>query len=209
MKKVTFFRIHKSREYLSSLGKIGYRPLFGGYSLMVEGVVFAMVAEGELYLRASEQCADYFIKKASPPLMYSKRGLPVALNYYRVDEELWENPDKLVQLSFLALRSAQREKSQSKVRSRRLKDLPNLSLNIEVMLREVGINDPQTLRRFGAKRSWLKLRSTRKTVGIKVLLALAGAIRGVHEAVLPADVRKELTDWWRCYEQRHQPYSEH
>ncbi|WPU21508.1 TfoX/Sxy family DNA transformation protein [Cedecea neteri] len=209
MKRVTFLRINKSREYLSSLGKIGCRPLFGGYSLTVEGVVFAMVAEGELYLRACEKCAQYFIQKSAPPLMYSKRGLPVALNYYRVDEELWENPDKLVQLSSQALRSAQREKTQIKIRSRRLKDLPNISLNIEVMLREVGINDPQTLQLFGPKRSWLKLRSTRKTVGIKVLLALAGAIRGVHEAVLPADVRKELTDWWRRYEQRQHPYSEH
>ncbi|SQA96298.1 Regulator of competence-specific genes [Cedecea neteri] len=94
--------------------------------------------------------------------MHSKRGLPVALNYYRVDEELWKNPDKLLQLSSLALRSAQREKTQIKIRSLRLKELPNLSLNIEVMLREVGINDPQTLQLLGAKRSWLKLRSTRK-----------------------------------------------
>lgn len=209
MKGVTFFRIHKSQEYLSSLGKIGCRPLFGGYSLTVEGVVFAMVAKGELYLRACEQCADYFSQKSSLPLMYSKRGLPVALNYYHVDEELWENPDKLVELSILALRNAQREKTQIKIRSRRLKDLPNLSLNIEVMLREVGIKDPQTLQLFGAKRSWLKIRSTRSTVGIKVLLALAGAIQGVHEAVLPLEVRNELTEWWRRYEQRQPSYSEH
>lgn len=209
MKDVTFLRIHKSQEYLSSLGKIGCRPLFGGYSLTVEGVVFAMVAEGELYLRACEQCADYFAQKSSSPLMYSKRGLPVALNYYRVDEELWENPDKLVELSIQALRSAQREKTKIKIRSRRLKDLPNLSLNIEVMLREVGIKDPQTLQLFGAKRSWLKIRNARRTVGIKVLLALAGAIHGVHEAVLPAEVRNELTEWWRRYEQRQPSYSEH
>ncbi|HEY3982636.1 TfoX/Sxy family DNA transformation protein [Cedecea sp.] len=209
MKDVTYVRIHKSQEYLSSLGKIGYRPLFGGYSLAVEGVVFAMVAEGELYLRACEQCADYFSKKSAPSLMYSKRGLPIALNYYRVDEELWENQDKLIQLSLQALRSAQREKTQRKFCSRRLKDLPNLSLNIEVMLREVGISDPQTLQLFGAKRSWLKLRHTRKAVGIKVLLALAGAIQGVHEAVLPAQVREELTEWWRRYERRHHHYSDH
>ncbi|MFB5745569.1 TfoX/Sxy family DNA transformation protein [Cedecea sp. P7760] len=209
MKDVTFLRIHKSQEYLSSLGKIGCRPLFGGYSLTVEGVVFAMVAKGELYLRACEQCADYFSQKSSSPLMYRKRGLPVALNYYHVDEELWENPDKLVELSILALRNAQREKTQIKIRSRRLKDLPNLSLNIEVMLCEVGIKDPQTLQLFGAKRSWLKIRSTRATVGIKVLLALAGAIQGVHEAVLPLEVRNELTEWWRRYEQRQPSYSEH
>ncbi|VEB99049.1 Regulator of competence-specific genes [Cedecea lapagei] len=209
MKDVTFRRIHKSQKYLSSLGKIGCRPLFGGYSLTVDGIVFAMVAEGELYLRACEQCADYFAQKSAQPLRYNKRGLPVALNYYRVDEELWQDPDKLIQLSSLALRSARREKNQSMGRSRRLKDLPNLSLNIEVMLRDVGIGDPQTLQLFGARRSWLKLRNTRRSVGIKVLLALEGAIHGVHEAVLPADVRNELTEWWRRYEQRQHLYREH
>ncbi|QIX94404.1 TfoX/Sxy family DNA transformation protein [Cedecea sp. FDAARGOS_727] len=208
MKDVTYVRIHKSQECLSPLGDIGFRPLFGGYSLAVEGIIFAMVSEGELYLRACEQCADYFSQKSAPTLMFYKRGLPIELNYYRVDEELWSNHDKLIQLSFQSLSSARRENVQRKFNSHRLKDLPNLSMNIEVMLREVGIGDFNTLRVFGAKRSWLRLRKNKKPVGIKVLLALAGAIQGVHEAVLPLAVREELTEWWRRYEQRQQRYSE-
>jgi len=202
MKEQTYTRIRESQEYLSALGDIGYRPLFGGYSLFVDGVIFAMVSDGELYLRACEQCTDYFTKKSAPTLQYFKRGLPIQLNYYRVDNELWQNMGQLIQLSSSALRSAQREKAQRKALNR-LKDLPNITLNIEIMLREAGITDTETLKSFGAKRSWLKLKNIKKVVGVKVLLALAGAIRGVHEAVLPSEVRKELMDWWRSYEQRH------
>ncbi|MEL4014340.1 TfoX/Sxy family DNA transformation protein [Dryocola clanedunensis] len=201
MRVKSYVRIHQSREYLSALGEIDYRSQFGGYSLAVEDVVFAMVSEGELYLRACEECESYFVKKASPPLIFSKRGRPIALNYYRVDEELWKDSKKLLHLSSLSLRSARRERKGRKVQQR-LKDLPNLSVNLEIMLWEAGITDIRTLYAYGARRSWIKLRTVKKCVGLKILLALAGAISGTHEAALPARIRQELADWYRQYEQR-------
>ncbi|VEB61159.1 DNA transformation protein TfoX [Salmonella enterica subsp. enterica] len=44
------------------LGTIQYRSLFGSYSLTVEDTVFAMVANGELYLRACEESVPYCVK---------------------------------------------------------------------------------------------------------------------------------------------------
>ncbi|MCT4714284.1 TfoX/Sxy family DNA transformation protein [Enterobacteriaceae bacterium H18W14] len=201
MKFKSYDRIHKSQEYLAPLGDIDYRSQFGGYSLAIGDVVFAMVAEGELYLRACEDSETYFVNKAAPPLIFNKRGRPIVLNYYQVDEELWQDPDKLLELSSNALANARREKSIRKTQ-RRLKDLPNLSVNIEIWLWEAGIADLRTLQAYGAKRSWIKLRSVKKFVGVKILLALAGAISGIHEAALPAVTRQELLDWYHRYEQR-------
>ncbi len=201
MKKRSYARIHQSKEYLSPLGEIGCRSLFGGYSLTVENVVFAMVSEGELYLRACEQTEVYFVKRASQPLLYNKRGRTIELNYYRVDEGLWSDREKLVQLSMDALFSARREKSRQRAQQR-LKDLPNLTRSLEMMLWEVGIPDVRTLHAFGAKRSWIKLRGVKKGLGVQVLLALAGAICGIHEAALPAATRQELVEWGHHYEKR-------
>jgi len=135
MKVRSYARIHQSKECLSSLGEIRYRSLFGGYSLTVGNVVFAMVSEGELYLRACEQTEVYFVKKAPEPLLYNKRGRTIELNYYRVDEGLWSDQQKLLELSTDALHSAQREKSRQKSQQR-LKDLPNLTHSLEMMLWE-------------------------------------------------------------------------
>ncbi len=55
MKIISYKRIYQSQEYFSVLGKVKSRALFGGYSLAVDNTVFAMVAEGELYLRACEK----------------------------------------------------------------------------------------------------------------------------------------------------------
>ncbi len=63
MKKISYERIYKSQEYLSPLGEIHHRALFGGYTLAVDDAVFAMVSDGELYLRACEESAKYCVKK--------------------------------------------------------------------------------------------------------------------------------------------------
>lgn len=63
MKKISYDRIYQSQEYLSPLGEIHHRALFGGYTLAVDEAVFAMVSDGELYLRACEQSAKILCKK--------------------------------------------------------------------------------------------------------------------------------------------------
>ncbi|KNC88471.1 TfoX/Sxy family DNA transformation protein [Trabulsiella odontotermitis] len=194
MKNDSYKRIYQSQEYLSPLGTIEYRALFGGYSLAIEETVFAMVAEGELYLRVCEQSAPYRVNHPTPLLTLRKRGRPVLLNYYHVDDALWDDRCTLLTLSSHSLEEAQREKDLRYDR-RRLKNLPNITFHMELMLLEVGIRDNNMLCTLGAELSWLKLREKRKGISVSVLFALEGAIAGVHAAALPAQRRQELMEW--------------
>lgn len=199
MKSISYQRIYLSQEYLSPLGEIQSRALFGGYSLSVDDIVFAMVSKGELYLRVCEESAPYTVKRQSPLLTYQKRGREVLLNYYYVDESLWRDIPQLVRLSSYSLNAARSELMQRKAMSR-LKDLPNLSFQLETLLGEVGVRDAKTLRSLGAKVCWLRIKKKNKNLGVKVLLALEGAIFGLHEAALPARRRQELIDWFNALE---------
>lgn len=199
MKVRSYDRIYKSQEYLSSLGSIHYRSLFGSYSLTVEDTVFAMVAEGELYLRACEQSVQYCVKHAPVWLTFMKRGRPVMLNYYQVDESLWHDQQQLVRLSKFSLDAALKEKH-TRCSRHRLKDLPNMTFHLESLLNEAGIFDVGTLRILGAKMCWLRLRQSNKAITEKVLFILEGAIEGIHEAALPAVRRQELALWVRSLE---------
>ena len=78
MKSLSYKRIYKSQEYLATLGTIEYRSLFGSYSLTVDDTVFAMVSDGELYLRACEQSAQYCVKHPPVWLTYKKCGRSMA-----------------------------------------------------------------------------------------------------------------------------------
>ena len=194
MKSLSYKRIYKSQEYLATLGTIEYRSLFGSYSLTVDDTVFAMVSDGELYLRACEQSAPYCVKHPPVWLTYKKCGRSVTLNYYRVDESLWRNQLKLVRLSKYSLDAALKEKSTRNIRER-LKDLPNMSFHLEAILGEVGIKDVRALRILGAKMCWLRLRQQNSLVTEKILFMLEGAIIGIHEAALPVARRQELAEW--------------
>lgn len=196
MKKLSCDKIYKSQECLASLGTIRYRSLFGSYSLTVEDTVFAMVASGELYLRACEQSVQYCVKHSPVWLTFMKRGRPVILNYYKVDDALWRNQQQLVSLSKFSLDAAVKEK-QSRFLQHRLRELPNMTFHLETLLNEAGVNDESTLRMLGAQMCWLKLRQINPALTVKILYALEGAIGGVHEAALPAIRRQELVEWVR------------
>lgn len=193
MKKISYKRIYQSQKYFSLLGKIKSRALFGGYSLAVNDAVFAMVSEGELYLRMCEESASYQAQHSPPLLTLRKRGCPQQLKYFHVGERLWSDELVLLQLGQFSLEDALREKKQQK--SLRIKDLPNLSFHMELLLSEAGIKDAQMLQQQGAEMAWIQLRKIRKQLSINVLYSLEGAIMGVHAAALPAQRRQELQEW--------------
>jgi DNA transformation protein len=105
-----------------------------------------------------------------------KRGRPVLLNYYRVDDGLWQDRE-LLQLSSFALSAARKERYQRHQRNR-LKDLPNLTFQLEVLLFEAGITNEETLRALGARASWLKMRAKTKHSVLKCSLRWKGLSKG-------------------------------
>ena len=194
MKRISYGKINKSVEYLSSLGEIQHRALFGGYSLSIDDTVFAMVLEGKLYLRACEQNASYDASQPHKLLTFNRRGRAVSLNYYLVDEEVWGDKPLLLRLSALSLEKAQSDKSQQQNR-RGLRSLPNINWSLEMLLLEAGVRDEKILRALGATAVWYRLRRIRKNLSTSVLLALEGAITGTHSAMIPPSRRQYLLDW--------------
>ncbi|MBL7634158.1 MULTISPECIES: TfoX/Sxy family DNA transformation protein [Atlantibacter] len=195
MKSTTIDTLARVEDLLKALGEVQCRSLFGGYSLTIDKAAFGMLVEGELFLRANEQSANYFTQRNASKLKFTRRGRPVYLNYYQVDNELWDNPDLLVRLAADSITRAN-EDIAHRQQELRVKDLPNLSLQYEIWLWEVGIGDVPTLKAYGSKACWLKLRTIKKNCGIKTLYALEGAIVGLHEAALPAETRRELYEWF-------------
>lgn len=197
MKQLCKKKILQSKRSFSSLGHITSRSQFGGYSIAANETVFGLISGGELYLRANKRCEEHFQARHMSHLVYTKRGMPVPLSYYLVDEALWTNHAQLLRLAHMALDGALQDK-EDKNKSRRLKDLPNLNHDLERMLWKVGIRNIEELQQHGAKTSYLKLQAISRHLSGNILLALAGAICGTHQAALPKNIRKELLEWYEC-----------
>lgn len=190
-------RILQCMELFASLGNIRPRSQFGGYSLSANRVMFALVSDGELYLRASHETEQYFCEQGMERLIYRKRGMAVLLRYFKVNKAQWEKPIALRRMAMLSLQGMQRDIDRRKNNEAgRLKDLPNLTLALERMLWEVGIENSDDLRLQGACVTYEKLCAVKKDLSINILMALEGAILGFHEAALPMASRELLTQWY-------------
>ncbi|VTM30848.1 competence activator protein Sxy [Klebsiella pneumoniae] len=95
MRKLVCPRLPQFQACVSPLGQLHTRPLFGGYSLAIDDTVFAMVAEGNIYLKACEQSAAYRVEHRNPLLTLRRHGRIVPLKYYQIDDTLWRDEQQL------------------------------------------------------------------------------------------------------------------
>ncbi|TCV98181.1 TfoX/Sxy family DNA transformation protein [Biostraticola tofi] len=189
-------QIMQAISLFSPLGTITTRSQFGGYSLAADQLMFGLILEGELSLRATRRSEQHFMSRGMERLIYTKRGIPVSLNYFRVSDNLWRQHDVLLCLAGHALEEARRDR-QSRLDNQRLKDLPNIGQGIERLLWKAGIQDVETLRACGAKSCYLKLKKIKQQLNITVLFALEGALAGRHAAALPPGQRAALMEWYQ------------
>lgn len=102
MRKLVCPRLSQFQACVSPLGQLYSRPLFGGYGLVTDDTVFAMVAEDDIYLRACEQSAAYRVEHRSPLLTLRRHGCVVPMKYYQIDGALWRNEAQPFRLSLLS-----------------------------------------------------------------------------------------------------------
>lgn len=79
-------------EVFAQFGPIHPRRMFGGYGLFHKGLMFGLVADDVLYLKAGETLAPFFEERGLEPFQYEKQGKTLKMSYYMAPEEIFEDP---------------------------------------------------------------------------------------------------------------------
>jgi DNA transformation protein len=79
------FRDHV-HELLAPLGDVRVRAMFGGYGIYAGERMFALIAEGTLYLKVDEQNEARFLEAGLEPFVYHSPRGPMAMAYRRAPE---------------------------------------------------------------------------------------------------------------------------
>jgi len=90
------------KEVFSAFGFVEPRRMFGGYGIFHKGLMFALVADEVLYLKADETLATFFEERGLDQFQYDKRGKTVKMSFYMAPEEIFDDP---VEAKGWALRS--------------------------------------------------------------------------------------------------------
>jgi DNA transformation protein len=156
--------------------------------------MFALAVNNKLHIRTNRQTIAKFKQLGYKPYVYKKRGFPVVTKYFALPEDCWQDQDVILTHARSALEFAKTEKvQQSETKPNRLKDLPNLRLATERMLKKAGIESVYDLQEQGSVEAFKAIQRTHSnTVGLELLWALEGAINGTHWSVIPQNKREEL-----------------
>jgi DNA transformation protein len=96
------------RDALSGLGTVSVRRMFGGAGVYADGLIFGLVADDTLYLKADEATKRAFEAEGQGPFVYGGRGKAIAMSYWRIPERLLDDPDEMVGWARTALGVARR-----------------------------------------------------------------------------------------------------
>ena len=85
------------QDLLSDFGPVSIRYMFRGAGVYADGVMFAILVEDTLYLKADEVSARAFAAEGKGPFTYRPKGRgQVGLSYWEVPERLLDDPEELV-----------------------------------------------------------------------------------------------------------------
>lgn len=183
-------------DVFSSLGAVTLRSQFGGFGVWLDKTMFGVVSDGELYLRAHDELKSRFLTYGMKAFIYTKRGIPVRLSYYRVEHSMWDDPAFLQHLANASLEQAvMLKRSLRAAESTGLRSLPNINNMMERLLGKIGITSPEQLISIGETEAFVRLKKMNANLHNRLLFDLAGAVRKCHEAALSYQIRATLDEW--------------
>ncbi len=93
-------------EVFADFGTISTRKMFGGCGIYHDSLMFGLVADDTLYLKADDTTKKLFIDKELTPFEYDKKDKKVKLSYYLAPEEIYDDPDEAVYWARMAYQAA-------------------------------------------------------------------------------------------------------
>jgi len=88
------------RDLFAPFGPVAVRRMFGGAGIYREGLMFALVFDGAIFLKVDEASIPDFEREGSRPFVYTRAKSPgkigrASLSYWRLPERLYDDPEEL------------------------------------------------------------------------------------------------------------------
>lgn len=177
-------------ELMADFAPVRIRPMFGGFGIYWQGVMFALIADDKLYLKADDDSQRHFEARGLGPFTYEANGRVSRLRYHEAPTDVYDEPEHMAVWARRGYECAVRQ--QAKKVPRRVKqalgdqtetgdalsDLRNLGPKSQEMLTKAGIDTTVKLRKLGAVRAFARTKAACPNASLNLLWALEGALTG-------------------------------
>ncbi len=82
-------------DLMQSVGPVSAKGMFGGHGIFLGKLMFGLVADGILYLKADKEIIPEFEEKGLAAFSYIKNGKAFRMSYYQAPEEALEDVEEM------------------------------------------------------------------------------------------------------------------
>jgi len=96
-------------ELFGQFGPVSVRRMFGGAGIWAEGMMFGLIVDDVIYLKADDQIIPEFERERMGPFVYAtKNGSRSLRSYWRMPDRLYDDPDALADWARRSVAAAHR-----------------------------------------------------------------------------------------------------
>lgn len=181
-------------QYVKKFGDFQKRSMFGGTGLFKEEAMFALISNDHVFIRGGEKLDSELSQLGCEKYRHVKKQTTATVNYYDVTTLFVTNDSKIARLveESITYSVSEREYKRSYA-NRRLRDLPNMQLTLERMVKKAGIEDVDTFVELGPSAVFSRVKKAYGSdVDVKLLWKFAGAIEGIHWKLIQEPRKRQL-----------------
>jgi len=93
---------------LQEIGPVEAKSMFGGHGIFLDGLMFGLVTDQELYLKVDDENRSEFKKRDLGPFVYEGKNRPITLSYNLAPPEAIDNAGLLAEWGRSAYAAAER-----------------------------------------------------------------------------------------------------
>ncbi len=82
-------------ELMQPVGPVRAKGIFGGHGIFLETLMFGLIADGTLYLKADKETENEFREKGLAAFTYHKKGKEFRMSYFQAPEEVLEDSEEM------------------------------------------------------------------------------------------------------------------
>ncbi len=189
----------KFKTFVDKIDAFQSRSMFGGTGLFKDEAMFALISGDKVFWRGGGELDHSYGKLGCEKYRHVKKQSTATVNYYDVTTLFLNRDPRLINLVKQSIHFSVHQRNHKKSVTRlRLRDLPNMQLTLERMVKKAGIADVDTFKRLGAPAVYRRVRQTYGTdIDLKVLWKFAGAIEGIHWELIQEPKKRQLLEQCR------------
>lgn len=184
-------------KYVEQFGTYQKRSMFGGVGLFKDEAMFALISNDSIFIRGGSELDKKLIGLGCEKYRHVKKQTTATVNYYDITQLFITSHVEVESLIDASIAYSVKQRNfQKSSASRRLRDLPNMQLTLERMVKKAGIDDVAAFMDLGASGVFSKVKKAYgNDVDLKLLWKFAGAIDGIHWKLIQEPRKRELLEF--------------